>query len=32
MKLTRKERFFDMVAVFIGVMALIVLYVLNKLE
>lgn len=32
MKLTRKERFQDMVAVFIGVMALIVLYVLNKLD
>lgn len=32
MKLTPKERFGDMVAVFLGVMALIVLYVLNKLE
>ena len=32
MKLTPKERFGDMVVVFIGVMSLIVLYVLNKLE
>jgi hypothetical protein len=32
MKLTPKERFGDMIAVFIGVIALIVLYILNKLD
>ena len=32
MKLTPKERFGDMIEVFIGVIALIVLYILNKLD